>query len=175
MPIFEVVSPAVRAAVKVTSGRIGVIGTRATINSQVYKKLIHQQNPSIKVFSQAAPLLVPLVEEGWLKKQETKKIVKRYLKSLRSEKIDTLILACTHYPFLRTMIQTKIGRKVKIIDPGEEVAKEIKEFLAKNSEIEKTLIKGLDHKFFVSDLTPKFQELATKWLEQKIKLERINL
>lgn len=175
LPIFEVVSPAVKAAVKITSGRIGIIGTRATINSKVYEKLINQQNPSIKVFSQAAPLIVSLVEEGWLKKQETKRIIKGYLKSLRSEKIDTLILACTHYPFLKQMIQVKIGRHVKIIDPSEEIAKEIKEFLSKNPEIEKTLIKGLDHKFFVSDLTPKFQELAVKWLEQKIKLEEAKI
>ncbi len=172
LPIFEVVGPAVRTAVRATSGKIGVIGTRATIGSGIYQKLIRKANRHIKIFSQAAPLLVPLVEEGWLKKPETRRIVKRYLAALRASQIDTLILACTHYPFLRKIIQAKIGRRVKIIDPGEEVAKEIKYFLEKNQEIEEILIKNKSHKFFVSDLTPKFQQLAGQWLRQKVKLDR---
>lgn len=176
LPIFEVVIPGVQEAVRSTKDkRIGVIGTRLTIDSKIYDQLIKKLDPKIKVFSQAAPLLVPLIEENWLKKTETRRIVKRYLHPLRSSQIDTLILACTHYPFLRRIIQTKIGRQVKIIDPGEEVVKQIQEFLKENPAIEKTLIKGSKHKFFVSDLTPKFQTLASQWLGQKIKLEKVDI
>ncbi|MFN3301610.1 MAG: glutamate racemase [Patescibacteria group bacterium] len=175
LPIFEVITPAVEKAVAITRNkRIGVIGTRATINSGIYEKLIKEKNPTLEVFSQAAPLLVPLIEEGWLKKGETKRILKSYLHPLRMAQIDTLIMACTHYPFLREQIQLKIGRKVKLIDPGEEVILKLKEFLEKNPEIEKSLEKNRNHEFFVSDLTPHFQEVAFQWLGQKINLKLIN-
>jgi len=125
-----------------------------------------------KVFSQAAPLLVSLIEEGWLKKMETKKIIKSYLHPLRMAQVDTLIMACTHYPLLREQIQLKIGRQVKLVDPGQEVILELKEFLEKNPEIEKTLTKmGFGCQFFVSDLTPKCQEIVNRWLGRDIKLQ----
>lgn len=175
VPVFEVVTPAVEKAVAITKNkRIGVIGTRATINSKIYEKLIHEKNPAIKVFSQAAPLLVPLIEEGWLKKGETKRIIKSYCHPLRMAQIDTLIMACTHYPLLREQIQLKIGRQVKLVDPGEEMVLKLKEFLEKNSEIRESLGKNKDHQFFVSDLTPRFQEIVFQWLGQKIKLKVIN-
>ncbi|MCX7778741.1 MAG: glutamate racemase [Patescibacteria group bacterium] len=173
LPIFEVVTPAVEKAVKITRNkRIGVIGTRATVNSRIYEKLIQEKNSALKVFSQAAPLLVPLVEEGWLKKAETKRIIKSYLHPLKMAQIDTLIMACTHYPLLRHQIQLKIGRQVRLVDPGEEVIFKLKEFLEKNSEIEKKIVKSHNHQFFVSDLTPKFREVAYHWLGQKIQLQR---
>lgn len=175
MPIFEVVLPAAAKAVTITKNkRVGVIGTRATVNSKIYEKLIQEKDATIKVFPQAAPLLVPLIEEGWLKKGETKRIIKSYLHPLRLAQIDVLILACTHYPLLKEQIQLKIGRRVKLVDPGEEIILQFKEFLEKNPEIEKKLPKNKNHHFFVSDLTPKFEEIATQWLDQKIKLEKIN-
>lgn len=180
IPIFEVVTPAVEKAVVATKNkRIGVIGTRATINSKIYEKLIQEKNPAIKVFSQTAPLLVPLVEEGWLKKSETKRIIKFYLHPLRLAQIDTLIMACTHYPLLREQIQLKIGRKTKLVDPGEEVVLKVKEFLEKNPEIEKKLVQIRadmlsQSQFFVSDLTPRFPEIASQWLGEKIELQIIN-
>lgn len=184
IPIFEVVTPAVEKAVVVTKNkRIGVIGTRATINSKIYERLIREKDSRIsarggpasgwKVFSQAAPLLVPLIEEGWFKKGPTKRIVKSYLQSLKNAQIDTLIMACTHYPLLREQIQLKIGRKVKLVDPGEEVIIELKKFLEKNRGFKKELTKNKNHQFFVSDLTIKCQEIANQWLSQKIKLQII--
>lgn len=191
VPVFEVVMPAVEKAIKVTKNKkIGVIGTWATINSGIYEKLIQGKDNGLKVFSQAAPLLVPLVEEGWLKKPETKTIIKKYLHPLRLANIDTLILGCTHLPLLKGIIKVKIGKSRKLIDPGEEVVLKLKEFLEENPAIEKTLAKKDSHgpvrisrvpperderglfacQFFVSDLTPRFQEIAEKWLGQKIKL-----
>lgn len=187
VPIFEVVNPGVKAATKATENpapelvrcgagkRIGVIGTRATINSRIYEKLIYKMDKKIQVFTRPAPLLVPLVEENWIKKPETKMIAKRYLNPLRLKQVDTLILACTHYPFLRSLISIKIGKNVTIIDPGEEAAKQVKEYIDQHPDIEKTLKKGLRHQFFVSDKTEKFQTAANHWLGQKIKLKKVNM
>ena len=108
LPIYEVITPAVRLALEKTQKSvIGVIGTRATINSGIYEKKIKKQNPNARVYSAACPLLVPLVEEGWLKKPETRMIVKKYLHPLKVRQIDTLILGCTHYPILKSIIQQK--------------------------------------------------------------------
>ncbi|MDZ7798732.1 MAG: glutamate racemase [Patescibacteria group bacterium] len=175
LPIFEVISPAVKAAVKKTKNkRIGVIGTRATINSGIYKKLIKSKDNEIKVFSQPAPLLVPLVEENWLKRPETKKILKKYLWPLKQKQVDTLILGCTHYPFLKNIIKQKTGKNVALIDSASEIVKEIKKYLEANPEIFKK-IKSQKHQFFVSDLTPQAQGLVSKWFDNKVKLEYYNL
>jgi glutamate racemase len=173
IPIFEVVMPAVRKALVVTKKkRVGVIGTYGTIGSGIYEKLIKEANPEIQVFSGACPLFVPLVEEGWLLKPETKRIAKSYLHPLRLKEIDTLILACTHYPLLKSVIQPKIGRRVKLVDSAEEVVGGIKKFLKDNPEIEKTLVRGDDHKFYASDLTPRFINIAEKWLGRAVKVEK---
>ncbi len=102
VPVFDVVSPVVEAVAGSHSRRIGVIGTRTTITSRVYERKILDAvpHPHVKVFSAACPLLVPLVEEGWLKKPVTSMIVKKYLHPLKVRQIDTLILGCTHYPLL---------------------------------------------------------------------------
>jgi len=183
--LFEVVTPAVEKAIEITLKnpkypkravkRIGVIGTRATIDSKIYKKLIENKTTKIKVFQKAAPLLVPLIEEGWLKRMETKRIVKKYLYPLKFAQIDTLILACTHYPIIKNLIKIKIGKRVNIVDSGEEVVYKLKKYLESNSAVAKELIKGNQHKFFVSDLTSHNQQIANYWLQRKIKLEKINL
>lgn len=173
VPVFEVIMPAVRVALSATKkGKIGVIGTRATVTSNVYEAMIKKSNPDIRVVSQACPLLVPLVEEGWLEKAETKRIVKKYLQPLKNEQVDTLILGCTHYPVLKNIIKARIGRRVKLVDSAEEVVHELKKFLAENDEVEKKLIKGGDHKFFVSDLTPQVPKIAEKLLGRAVKFEK---
>ena len=135
IPIFEVVTPATKQAVN-RSGNlaVGVIGTRATIKSGIYEKKIKAVKPAAKVYSVACPLLVPLVEEGWLKKPETMMIIKKYLHPLRVRQIDTLILGCTHYPLLKDQIQRKIGKKVIIIDSSIAVAEKVKSFLDTDTE-----------------------------------------
>jgi len=185
LPLFEVVRPAVEKAIEVTLEkpkypkrsikRIGVIGTRATINSGIYKKLIEEKTKEIKVFQKAAPLLVPLIEEGWLKRVEMKRIVKKYLFPLKSAQIDTLILGCTHYSIIKDLIKLKIGKRVNLIDPGEEMIYKLKSFLKNNQQIEKKLIKGENHRFFLSDLTGLTKQIVNRLLERKIKLEKIDL
>ena len=176
VPIFEVITPAVKEAIFQTQHKkIGVIGTRATIESKIYKKLIEEKDSGIKVFSQACPLLVPLVEEGWLRDAETKRVVRRYLQPLKNKHIDTLILGCTHYPALKEIIKHRTGRKVKIVDSAVEVVKDLKEFLDANKEIEKGLSKGGSHKFYVSDLAPQLPKVAQKLLGKVIKLEKTTI
>lgn len=140
IPIFEVVTPATKQAVN-RSGNlaVGVIGTRATIKSGIYEKKIKAMKPAAKVYSVACPLLVPLVEEGWLKKPETMMIIKKYLHPLRVRQIDTLILGCTHYPLLKDQIQRKIGKKVIIIDSSISVAEKVKSFLDTHPEVDHLL------------------------------------
>jgi glutamate racemase len=175
VPLFEVIKPAVEKTLRVTrEDRIGVIGTRATVGSGIYERLLQQARRQIQVFSQACPLLVPLVEEGWLKRPETKRIVRKYLAPIIMKQVDTLVLGCTHYPLLRPVIQAKMGKRVQVIDSSQELALWVKDYLEKNPAIASSLAfaTGPDsHRFFVSDLTPTFEQIARQFLGRAIRLE----
>lgn len=174
IPIFEVITPAVEMAITHASKqRIGVIGTRATINSGVYETKIKQVSPSAKVYSQACPLLVPLVEEGWLKKPETAMIAKKYLHKLKMKQVDTLILGCTHYPLLKKTIQRKIGSRVNIIDSSIAVAGKVTQFLTSHKNINDTLSRNNQIRFFVSDVTEQFKITAKVILNRNAPLEHV--
>jgi glutamate racemase len=176
LPIFEVISPAVSRSLKETKKSvIGVIGTRATINSGIYERKIKEQNPDARVYSAACPLLVPLVEEGWLKKPETRMIVKKYLHPLKTRQIDTLILGCTHYPILKTIIQHKIGKRVHVISSSDVVAEQVKTFLSSSPEIDQKLSKNGKSEFFVSDLTAQFEKTAKSVIRQPIDLKHVSI
>jgi len=153
VPIIEVITPAADRAIATSkSGRIGIIGTRATVKSGVYRKKITEERPKFKVYQEACPLLVPLVEEGWLNKRETKMILRRYLHPLKNKQIDTLVLGCTHYPLLKGLIQARIGRKVKLIDSSTETAQYVKDFLKENPGIVTKQEKS-SHHYYASDKT----------------------
>lgn len=175
LPIYEVISPAVRLALDETrTSAIGVIGTRATINSGIYEKKIKELTPNARVYSAACPLLVPLVEEGWLQKPETRMIVKKYLHPLKVRQIDTLILGCTHYPVLKPIIQQKIGTRVRVISSSTAVAAQISHFLSSSPEIDRQFSKTGMTGFYVSDLTPQFEKTARTVIRQPIRLQHIN-
>lgn len=172
VPIFEVITPAiVKASQATTSGRIGVIGTTATIKSAVYDKKLKELSPDSSIFSMPCPLLVPLVEEGWLQKQETKMILRRYLHPLKLKTIDTLVLGCTHYPLLKNLIQSRIGKKVNLIDSSVEVAATVKNFLDDNQSL--SLSKGGENLYYVSDMTSAATTIANKIFGRPIELIRI--
>jgi glutamate racemase len=176
VPIFEVISPAVKEAAAFTKGKaVGIIGTRATINSNVYQEKIKATRSDVKVYSVACPLLVPLVEEGWLKSPETRKIVKKYLHPLKVRQVDMLILGCTHYPLLKEIIQTKIGKRVKVVDSSEALAFAVEDFLKHTPDVEKNLKKDGKHRFFVSDVTTHMQKLAKGILSSVKQLELVKL
>lgn len=173
IPVYEVVTPAVDLCLEATKkGIIGVIGTRATIASGIYEKKILEKNPQAKVYCAPCPLLVPLVEEGWLKKPETKMIVKKYLHPLKVRQIDTLILGCTHYPILKNIIAGKIGKRVAIIDSSIAIATRVKAFLEQHPDLDETLAKTNTARFFVSDITPQFQKTAKGIIGKNLDLEQ---
>ena len=173
VPFFEVITPAVRQAVATTcSGRIGVIGTRATIRSEVYERKILAAAPTLKVVSAPCPLLVPLVEEGWLDGRETKMILRRYLHPLKLQQVDTLVLGCTHYPLLRELIQPRIGRRVRVIDSSVAVAEDLRTFLAATPEIAAELRRQAPSRYYVSDITDAACETAARIFGRPIELVR---
>ncbi|MDW8433319.1 MAG: glutamate racemase [Aquificaceae bacterium] len=128
VPVFGVIEPGVKRALCTTeTKRVGVIGTRATVSSQAYKRLLEKEG--VEVFQKACPLLVPLVEEGILEGDVARGIVKHYLEELKGKHIDTLILGCTHYPLIKPVIEEFLGESVKVIDSAESLALEIKPFV----------------------------------------------
>jgi len=175
LPIFEVISPSRDLAIKSTKNKnIGLIGTRATVNSSVYNREIAQIAPEIRLFSQPCPLLVPLVEEGWLKSRETRMIIRKYLRPLRDVAIDTLILGCTHYPLLKRVISEIAGKKITIIDPSKEVARDVYEHLRNNGKDNPDLenIHEPQNRFYLSDVSPTTEKIATSFLGRKIIVEK---
>jgi glutamate racemase len=150
-----------------------VIGTRATIKSGVYEKKILAEQPGYTVYSQACPLLVPLVEEGWLNKRETKMILRRYLQPLRLRQVDTFVLGCTHYPLLKELIQPRIGKRVAIIDSSEVVAESLALFLKNHPAIEQQLERNGESHYYVSDVTDAAFDIARKVFGRPINLEKV--
>jgi len=176
VPIFEVITPAVELAVRASKNLcFGIIGTRATVTSGIYEKKIIENEPRARVYSVACPLLVPLVEEGWLNKAETAMIVKKYLKSLKTRQVDTLILGCTHYPLLKKVIQKKIGRRVRLIDSSVSVSNSVKAFLAANSEIDGRLGRNNRLTLYVSDVTDQFKHIAEMTLKTNITFKSVRI
>ncbi|MGI6144567.1 MAG: glutamate racemase [Peptococcia bacterium] len=124
LPIIGVIEPGVNKALMTTKNlRVGVIGTAATIESRVYQRKLRAKNPDVQVYAQACPAFVPLVERGALRSAETADIVSGCLHPFMEKEIDTLILGCTHYPFLQPVIAKVLGAKTQIIDPAQETVR----------------------------------------------------
>ncbi|NNF06197.1 MAG: glutamate racemase [Candidatus Eisenbacteria bacterium] len=166
VPVLGVVDAGARAAAgKTQSGRVGVIGTRATIGSRCYETKLQDLDSNIKVAATSCPLFVPFVEEGWVDKAVTRQVAEEYLEPIRQAKVDTLILGCTHYPLLRELIQEVMGSEVTLIDSGEAVTTEVASLLKENSLSASSAPK---HKFFVSDQIDQFQREAKRFLKDSV-------
>ena len=169
VPIIGVIEPGARGAVSATrNNRIGVIGTHATVSSGAYEKAIRKINTRYLVFTQACPLFVPLVEEGWADKGVTRTVAQIYLKPIKARSIDTLILGCTHYPILKSVLKKVIGNDIILIDSAREVAKEAREILDAGGLLNGAASKG-KHKFFVSDEPSRFIKIGERFLNRRIK------
>jgi glutamate racemase len=132
VPVIGVIDPGARAAAAATrNGHVGVIGTRATVFSRAYERAIHAIDPEIRVTSQPCPMLVPLIEEGWLDDTITDQVIRRYLDKLVHSKIDTLVLGCTHYPLLKDAIQRFVGPDITLVDSAHNCAAAVSKLLAK--------------------------------------------
>src|ERR1041385_5303213 len=164
VPVVGVIVPGAKAAVKATKKkRIGIIGTVGTITSNAYTNAIRQFDDSVTVVGKACPLFVPLAEEGWIDHKATELIAKEYLFPLKLQKIDTLVLGCTHYPILKDVIQNIFDGSAQLIDSGEATAAEVEEVLdargLRNPSTQKANVQ-----FFVSDIPHKFTEVGERFL-----------
>ena len=164
IPVIGVIKAGAQTAAKTTkNGRIGVIATRGTIDSGMYEQVLSEIDPEFRIFGKACPLFVPLVEEGLTHDFITEEVARRYVKDLQYKDIDTMILGCTHYPLLRTLLRKVMGEEVTLVNPAYETAIELKQLLQE---------KGLDrqadrsepakYEFYVSDLADQFQSAAIK-------------
>jgi len=172
IPIFEMITPAIVSSIQTSEKlRIGVIGTRAAVSSNIYEEKIKAIQPDAKVYTVACPLLTPLLEADWVKKPETNMIIKKYLHPLKVRQIDTLILGCSHYPVLKQIIQRKIGKRVHITDSSLTIARHVKIFLDENPDIEHQMSKEGKSRFFVSDITDHLQKTAKTIIRENVLLE----
>jgi glutamate racemase len=168
VPVIGVILPGADMAYKETqNGRIGVIGTRATISNSAYSNAIKEIDDKIEVFEKACPLFVPLAEEGWTHHKAAYQIAEEYLKELREKNIDTLVLGCTHYPLLADVIQEVIGSNVKLIDSGIATAEVVRNEISRIGLETNSAVPGnLD--LYVSDVPTKFKEVAELFLGRTI-------
>ena len=169
VPVVEVVTPGADVACRATkNGRIGIIATKGTISTGVYKKAVEDRvkelgMENIEIFEQACPLFVSLAEEGWWDKEVTKLTAEEYLKPLKEAGVDTLVMACTHYPLLSKVIKEVMGDNVILINTGEATAQVVKDLLDK----EGTASEGNSNplrEFFTSDEPELFEQVATPFL-----------
>src|SRR3989338_3596865 len=169
LPIIGVIEPGAKEAIaKTKNGKIGVIGTKATIGSGAYESHLKRLDPSVKVYSQACPLFVPFVEEGWLEGEVVSKVARTYLDSLKSFGIDTLILGCTHYPLLQKVIQNAIGESVRLVSSAQATAKEARELLDKLNLAAGKSQAPQETRFYVSDEPEQFRTLGERFLGRSI-------
>ena len=174
--VLGVVIPASEEAItKTTGSKIGVIATSGTIKSNAFKRELQKLNLKIQLFQQAAPLLVPLVEAGEHGSKAADLILGNYLRPLLKNKINTLILGCTHYGILEKKIRKIIGKKIKIIAGGKVVAEKLKDYLERHPEIKTKIGKNSKRIFYTTDLTNNFSVLGGKFFGRKIKTEKIKL
>jgi glutamate racemase len=130
VPVVGVIRPGAAAAVAATrSKRVGVIGTRATVQSKAYERAIHALDSSVQVEAQACPLLVPLIEEGWMEDPVTDEVIARYLDPMLRNGVDTLVLGCTHYPLLHAALERRAGSGVRLVDSARNCALEVRSVL----------------------------------------------
>ena len=164
IPVLDVIDAGARAAVNVTRSKtIGVIGTPATINSNAYARAIHGYDQEIRVYSQACPLFVPLVEEGWFDHPVTRLTAREYLKPVLAEGIDTLVLGCTHYPLLKPLLQEEAGARITLIDSAEAMAAITANLLAESG-LGNPRRTAPGYRFFVTDVPYRFQTIGEQIL-----------
>jgi len=171
VPAIGVVEPAAKAAAASTrNGRIGVIGTAATVRSRSFAKAIEQIDKAAQVFSQACPLFVPLVENGWIDPADevTHLTAERYLTPLKEQGVDTLIMGCTHFPLLKPQLAAVLGDSVTLIDAGEEAARACEAILRERDALGAPDADG-GCEFFITDRPQNFSAVAEMFLGRTVR------
>ena len=170
IPIFGVVEPAARAASRLTqNGKVGLIGTEASIRSGAYERALAALDPKVEILSRACPLLVPLVENGRFQPGDpvAETVVAEYLAPMKAQGIDTLMLGCTHYPLLRPIIADYMGENVSLVDVGEQCARWVADQLSARGLRTDRTEKG-SHRYFVSDNPGGFCKQASQFLGEDV-------
>ncbi|THF60609.1 glutamate racemase [Pseudothauera rhizosphaerae] len=168
VPVLDVIEAGAQAAVRDSGLRgIGVIGTPTTINSNAYARRMHQLDPTVRVYSQACPLFVPLVEEGWLDHPVTRLTAQEYLKPVLAEEVDSLVLGCTHYPLLKPLLKDVVGEGVRLVDSAtttaELAAARLHELgLASRGE------RPAHYRYVVTDVPLRFQTIGERFLGRSL-------
>jgi len=157
------------------SGRIGIMATRATVKSGVLAAEILKRFPNLNITSQEAPLLVPLIEEGWVGRPETTSILKEYLGPLKDADIDTLLLACTHYPLLYNETVATLGDGIHVVNPGRIIADSLSNYLQRHPEMDRKLSKNGARRFLTTDRPAEFEQLGGIFLKRDFKAELVRL
>ncbi len=165
--VIGVIRPlAEEAASQTKNNCIGVVGTRSTVESEVYVKEFEKLNPAIRVVQQSCPLLVPLVEEGWVKKPETRRVVRGYLQSIKSSNPDVLILGCTHYEALHALFRQKMGKRCKVLHSPSVVAEKLGDYLEQHPEYE--IERSGELRFLTTGDPVRFAEIGSRFYGEKI-------
>ncbi|QOW10649.1 glutamate racemase [Kaistella flava (ex Peng et al. 2021)] len=170
VPVIDVINPVAEKVSYEIHNNVGVIATKATVNSGLYKKSIRKHNKFIKVDELATPLLVPAIEEGFRNHPITHSIIYNYLSNSKLKNIETLILGCTHYPLLLNEIKQYYGNRVRVIDSPSIVANQLKIILDKHHLLNEDNPKPT-YQFFLSDITKNFEKISKKFFGKTIDLE----
>lgn len=168
----NVVDPMVDYVVSKGYTNIGLIATKATVNSRIYEQKIREKNQKAIVASLATPLLAPMIEEGFLGKNISLSIIENYLSYSGFKNIQALLLACTHYPLIKNEIGHILGPGVEVIDSTDIIAKEVQHLLELH-QLSASGEKDPEKKFYVSDLTPSFTETTTLFFGSQVQLEQM--
>ncbi len=169
--VINVIDPMIDLVSRKFEGRrIGLIGTKRTVQSGVYTRKIDQLNMDITVYSHATPLLVPMIEEGFFNNQISHEIIAQYLDDPALDGIEALILGCTHYPLIKAEINAHYNGRIPILDSSETVAAALKSYLENEDLISNA--SGPDHHFLVSDFTESFEASARMFFHQQVNLEK---
>ena len=168
IPLIEVIQPAVRRAVAATrSGRIGVIGTQATIDSKAYLDAFAAA-PSLHITSAACPLFVEFVERGETSGEAITKVAQEYLNPIMNSDVDTLVLGCTHYPLLTGVISYVMGESVTLVSSAEETAKDLYRTLVENNALRPQSTLAATHRFLATGDAKAFETLARRFLGPEV-------
>ena len=171
--IINVIDPMVNLVVNQYAGKkIGLIGTRRTVQSGVYLRKIEEAKKDIDLQSLATPLLAPMIEEGFFDNQISHEIIAQYLADKELQNIDTLILACTHYPLIKKEIGEFYKGQLPILDSSEVVASALKKYLSENQLLNTDVTQTPHHQFLVSDYTSSFEASTRLFFHQQVHLEK---
>lgn len=172
VPVMGVIVPGARRAVKVSpGGRIGVIGTRATVASEAYPRAILALREDAEVFSQACPLFVPLAEEGWTDNDAARLVAETYLEPLKAARVDTVVLGCTHYPLMVPVIRRVMGDGIALVDSAGAVATEVRDWLAQDRVLAAPSGGAKSaNRFYVTDSPAPFAAVAQRFLGRAVEL-----